>query len=176
MRLRHVVAAAVFVLSTPAVFGGITYRFSSVTTGFGRQQISGTVEAEGERMRVNIAQGDGATFPDQSFVLAEGNRVSICDPAAKTYYDLSMDPLASLHSGLGDAASISNEHSTFRDLGAGHNVTETSYDIVVAIADVKEKMHLVVTTESWTTDKYPESASIGKVLSPSPKGPKGFPL
>lgn len=176
MRLKRVVAAVLFVLSAPAVFAGVTYHFSSNSTGIGAQRISGVVKAEGQRMRVDIAQGDGATFRDHSFVLADGNKVSICDPDTKTFYDLSLDPLASLHSSLGDAVSISNEQSTFRDLGQGHNVTQTSYDIVVAIGDMREKMHAVVTTESWTTDKYPESASIGKVLSPSPKGPKGFPL
>jgi len=176
MGLKRAVAAVLFVLSAPAVFGGVAYRFDTVTTGFGAQQISGTVESEGARMRVNIAAGDGVSFPNGSFALADGSHVTVFDPSTKTYYDLSFDPLSPLKSMLGDAVSTTNEHSSERDLGNGHSITQSSYDMNVALMDKKVTMHVAITTESWTTDKYPASASIGKVLTPDPHAPKGFPL
>src|SRR5436305_6422819 len=66
---------------------GISYRFESVTRGFGEQRVAGTVEAKGTQMRMNIAHGDGVTFPDHSFALtsSDGRRIAVFDPAAKTY-------------------------------------------------------------------------------------------
>ncbi len=165
-----------FVLSAPALFGGVAYRFDTVTNGLGDQRISGTVEAEGGRMRLNVAAGDGVSFPNGSFVLADGSHVTVFDPSTKTYYDVTFDPLSPLKATLGDAVSMSNEHSSLQDLGNGHSITKRSYDMNVALMDQKMKMHVAVTTESWTTDKYPASASIGRVLSPDPHAPKGFPL
>jgi len=176
MSLKRVVAAVLFVLSAPAVFGGVAYRFSTVTTGLAEQRMSGSVESDGSRIRVNIDGGDGMNFPTGSFLLADGSHVSVFDPSTKTYYDVTFDLLTPLKSFLGDAVSMSNEHSSARDLGNGHSVTQTSYDMNVALMDKKVTMHVAVTTESWTTDKYPASASIGKVLTPDPHAPKGFPL
>jgi hypothetical protein len=173
MGLKRAAATALFVLSAPAVFAGVAYRFDTVTTGLGEQHISGSVEADGTRMRVDIVRGDGASFPDRAYLLADGNRISVCDPGTKTYYDLVFDPLAPLKSMLGDAVSMSNERSSTRDLGAGHTITDSSYDMNVAVIDKKVKMHVAVTTESWTTDKYPASASIAKVLSSDPNAAKG---
>src|SRR5437763_12522585 len=98
MRLKRVVAAVLFVLSAPAVFAGVAYRFSTVTTGLGDQRLSGAVEAEGPRMRMSIASGDGASFPAHSLVLADASHVMVFDPAAKTYYDVTFDPLGSIKS------------------------------------------------------------------------------
>ena len=176
MAVRRVVAAVLSLLSASALFGGVSYHFDSVTGGLGEQRISGAVEAEGPRMRVNIAAGDGVSYPNGSFVLAEGSRVTVFDPNTKTYYDVTFDPLAPLKSMLGDAMSMSNEHSSVRDLGNGHSITQSTYDMNVAVMDKKVTMHVAMTTESWTTDKYPESASIGRVLTPDPHAPKGFPL
>ena len=174
--LKRILGVIFFVLCAHEVFGGVAYRFETVTTGFGEQRISGSVVAEGTRMRVNLTAGDGVTFPNGSFVLADGNHVTFFDPSTKTYYDVTFDPLAPLKSMLGDAVSISNQHSSVRDLDNGHSITQTSYDMNVALMDKKVKMHVAVTTESWTTDKYPASASIGKVLAPDASAPKGFPL
>ncbi|HEX3583187.1 MAG TPA: hypothetical protein VH087_15565, partial [Thermoanaerobaculia bacterium] len=174
MHLKRAVAAVLFVLSAPALFGGVAYRFDTVTSGLGEQRISGSVEAEAQRMRVNIAAGDGVTYPDGSFVLVDGNHVMVFDPGTKTYYELVADPLGSLKTMLGDAA-LSNEHSSVRDLGNGHNIMTSSYDLNVAVLEKKMKMHAVITTESWTTNKYPEWASIAKIFSSSEKAPKGFP-
>jgi hypothetical protein len=177
MALKRAVATALFVLSAPAVFAGVVYHFDTATTGVGGENISGNVAADGPRMRVDIVRGDGASFPDGSYVLADGNRISVCDPSTKTYYDLVFDPLAPLKSMLGDAVAMSNEHSSTRDLGAGHSITTSSYDMNVAVIDQKITMHVAVTTESWTTDKYPASASIGRVLSSDPHAPNGgFPM
>lgn len=176
MGLKRAVATALFVLCSPAAFGGVAYHFDTVTSGLGDQKISGTVEAEGTRMRLNVAAGDGVSFPNGSFVLADGNHVTVFDPSTKTYYDVSFDPLSPLKSMLGDAVSMSNQHSSVRSVANDHSVTESSYDMNVVLMDKKVTMHVAVTTESWTTDKYPASASIGRVLTPDPNAPKGFPL
>jgi hypothetical protein len=175
--LKRIITVIWFFLAAPAVFAGVVYHFETVTAGLGEQHINGSVEADGPRMRVDIVHGDGASFPDRSYVLVDGNRISVCDPSTKTYYDLVFDPLAPLKSMLGDAVAMSNEHSSTRDLGAGHSITTSSYDMNVAIIDKKVTMHVTVTTESWTTDKYPASASIAKVLSSDPHAAAGgFPM
>lgn len=176
MGLRRAFAFIFFLLCAPAVFAGVAYRFETVTAGLGEQRISGTVEAEGPKIRVNIAAGDGVTLPNGSFVLADGAQIRVFDPKSKTYYDMTFDPLAPLKSLLGDAASLSNERIARRALGNGHSIVDTSYDLNVAILDKKVKMHVTVTTESWTTDKYPQSASIGRVLTADPHAAAGFPL
>ncbi|HEY2323474.1 MAG TPA: hypothetical protein VGJ82_11495 [Thermoanaerobaculia bacterium] len=174
--MKRILTVIFFLLAAPLVFGGVAYRFETMTRGLGDQRISGTVVSEGPRMRVNVATGDGVSFPNGSFVLADGTHVTVFDPNTKTYYDMTFDPLSPLKSMLGDAVSMSNERSSVRDLGNGHSITQSSYDMNVALMDKKVKMHVTVTTESWTTDKYPASASIGKVLASDPHAPKGFPL
>jgi hypothetical protein len=176
MSVKRILAVVFCLFAAPLAFGGVAYHFETLTTGLGDQRTSGTVEAEGPRMRVNVTAGDGVSFPNGSFVLADGSQVTVFDPSTKTYYDLTFDPLAPLKSMLGDAVSMSNEHSSVRDLGNGHSITQSSYDMNVALMDKKVTMHVAMTTESWTTDKYPASASIGKVLAPDPHAAKGFPL
>jgi len=176
MEQKRILAVIFLLFCTHGVFGGVSYRFTTVTTGLAEQRMTGSVESEGSRIRVNIDGGNGMNFPNGSFLLADGSHVSVFDPNTKTYYDVTFDLLTPLKSFLGDAVSMSNEHSSARDLGNGHSVTQTSYDMNVALMDKKVKMHVAVTTESWTTDKYPASASIGKVLTPDPHAPKGFPL
>lgn len=176
MDQKRILALIFFLFCTHGVFGGVAYRFNTVTTGLAEQRMSGSVESDGSRIRVNIDAGSGMNYPNGSFLLADGNHVCVFDPTTKTYYDVTFDLLTPLKSFLGDAVSMSNEHSSARDLGNGHGVTQTSYDMNVALMDKKVKMHVDVTTESWTTDKYPSGASIGKVLTPDPHAPKGFPL
>ena len=177
MGLKRAVAVALFVLSASPLFAGVAYHFQTVTSGFAPQQLIGNVVADGGRMRVNIAHGDGASFPDGSFILADASHLSVCDPSTKTYYDLVVDPLGGMKAMLGDAVSMSNEHSATRDLGAGHSMTTSSYDMNVAVMDKKMTMHVAMTTESWTTDKYPASASIAKVVGSDAHVPGvGFPL
>jgi len=175
MSLKRAVTAVVLLLSAPAVFAGVAYRFTTVTTGFAEQRMSGSVEAEGSRMRVNIDAAEGTSYPNGTFILIDGNRLSLGIPTTKTYYDFTMDPLAPMKAMFGDAASVANEHSSVRDLGNGHSITRSSYDLNVALMDKKIKMHVDVTTESWSTDKYPASAGIGRMLTPDRK-PTGFPL
>lgn len=174
--LKRILSVVFLIFCAHEIFGGVAYRFETVTSGLGEQRISGTVESEGPRMRVNLTAGDGVTFPNGAFVLTDGSHVTVFDPSTKTYYDVTFDPLAPLKSMLGDAVSISNQHSSVRDLGNGHSITQSSYDMNVALMDKKVAMHVAITTESWTTDKYPASASIGKVLTPDTAAPKGFPL
>src|SRR5947209_19074504 len=108
MSLKRAVTAVVLLLSAPAVFAGIAYRFTTVTTGFADQRMSGSVESDASRMRVNIDGGDGANFPNGPFLLADGSHVSVFDPATKTYYDVTFDVLSPLKSLPAHARPISN--------------------------------------------------------------------
>src|SRR5436305_8761100 len=107
MSLKRAVAAVLFLLCAPGLFGGVTYRFNTVTTGLAEQRMSGSVESDGSRIRVNIDGGNGMNFPNGSFLLADGNHVSVFDPNTKTYYDVTFDLLTPLKSFLGDAVSMS---------------------------------------------------------------------
>jgi len=185
---------------------GISYRFESVTRGIGEQRIDGVVEADGPKMRINIAHGDGVTFPDRSFALtSDGRRIVVCDPSAKTYYEMFADALIAEGNkvpsllGVFDSISTSNGHYNIRDLGNGGTIagfptrrtaTTSSYDLHVTVIDHKIVVHVAINSESWTTDKLPASLvnflqsksvrtgvqSIDKLLTADPRALKGFPL
>ena len=193
-------------LPSPPVPHGVSYRFESVTSGIGEQRIDGVVETDGPKMRINIAHGDGATFPDRSFALSsDGRRIVVCDPSAKTYYEMFADSLIAEGNkvpsllGVFDSISTRNGHYNIRDLGNGGTIagyptrrtaTSSSYDLHVTVIDHKVVVHVTVNSESWTTDKLPASLanfmqsrsvrtgvqSIDRLLTEDPRAPRGFPL
>jgi uncharacterized protein DUF4412 len=175
MRVKQAVAAAALLLFASAAFAGVSYRFESVTSGLGEQRISGVVESEGARMRMNISRGDGATFPDHSYALTspDGRRILVFDPAAKTYYEMFLDSLIaegsklpSLLGGVFDSIATTNAKYYVRDGGNGgtiagyptrHTTTTSSYDLRITVVDHKMTVHVATTTDIWTTDKLPAS-------------------
>jgi hypothetical protein len=223
MGLKRIVAATLFLLfgvapailpaslpapslSSPPAPHGVSYRFESVTSGIGEQRIDGVVEADGPQMRINIAHGDGVTFPDRSFALSsDGRRFLVCDPSAKTYYEIFADSLIAEGNkvpsllGVFDSMTNTNVHYNIRDLGNGGTIagyptrrtaTSSSYDLHVTVIDHKVVVHVAINSESWTTDKLPASLanfmqlssvrtgvqSIDRLLTADPRAPKGFPL
>jgi hypothetical protein len=227
MGLKRIVAAALFLLFgvAPAVLPAtlpapslssppagspappsVSYRFESVTSGIGEQRIDGVVEADGPKMRINIAHGDGVTFPDRSFALSsDGRRIVVCDPSAKTYYEMFADALIAEGNkvpsllGVFDSITTTNAHYNIRDLGNGGTIagyptrrtaTSSSYDLHVTVIDHKVVVHVTVNSESWTTDKLPASLAnfmqlgsvrtgvqgIDRLLTADPRAPRGFPL
>jgi hypothetical protein len=225
MGLKRIVASALFLLFLsvapailPATLGatsppagspaphGVSYRFESVTNGIGEQRIDGVVESDGPQMRINIAHGDGVTFPDRSFaVSSDGRRIVVCDPSAKTYYEMFTDSLIAEGNkvpsllGVFDSISTSNGHYNIRDLGNGGTIagyptrrtaTSSSYDLHLTVIDHKVVVHVAINSESWTTDRLPASLAnfmqlrsvrtgvpgLDRLLTADPRAPRGFPL
>src|SRR5687767_12907272 len=94
--------------ATSSAFAGLTYDFTSTTSGVANQTITGNVKAEGTKMRIDIVRGDGALFENGSFVVStdSGQTMSVVNPSAKTFYQIDLSQL------LGGAESF------FKQLGS----------------------------------------------------------
>lgn len=164
--MKHFLLSAAIAFLSMNSFAGISYRFESVSGGFGASTLSGVVEAEGDRMRVNIERGDGAVFRDGSYVIAGAGVVSIVDPSARTYSQISLGDLGGAAMIFDQLRSmmdlrVKNPRVSARDRGTGpvlagyatrHWTVESSADLVVG---TDTAIGLAMKNESWTTDKLP---------------------
>lgn len=95
-RMRPLITSfAAMMLVASSAFAGLTYDFTSVSSGMSNGTITGTVKAEGTNIRIDITRGDGVLFENGSFVLsADGGRtMQVVNPAAKTFYVLNLDQI-----------------------------------------------------------------------------------
>src|SRR6185436_3046903 len=167
------ISIAVLLLVTTNAFAGIAYRFDG-STGAGR------VIAEGRNLRVEFTRGDHVLFQDSSIVLSTdgGKWLTVLDPVKKTYVTLNVGELLA---GL----TVGNAKVSARDLGSGGTLEgypthrwalDAAYDVAVADA----RMHVVLHSESWRTDRIPEEVLFSGRADPMaklmPPQVKGFPL
>jgi len=205
--MKKASAAFVIALLAQSAFAGYRYKVESVTTGMQESTMSGVAEVEGKNLRFDVAHGDGAVFTDSSFVVSNnGGRVlSVVDPSAKTYFEISIDQLSGGISGMMQAMggsmkmSIANPKVNVRDLGNGEKMEgyatqrkaiDASYDMNIEMMGQKMSMSMSMSTESWMTDQIPlDFASflqtgelhtgipeIDKLLATQAKSLTGFPL
>lgn len=168
--LKHVVALAALLMLPSVAFAGLSYRFETTTTGLAARSMSGDVEVEAGRARVNIEHGDGAAFADHSFALSsgDGRLLTVVDPASRTYYEIDAGNfggggalLAQLRSLLD--LKVTGARATSRDLGAGptlegyptrHYLLETSCGIAMT-GEKGPAITYSTALESWSTDRIP---------------------
>jgi hypothetical protein len=165
--------AALFLLAAAPLLAGTTYDFHSETTGMQQSSIDGSVAVDGPNARMNVAHGDGMMFKDGSVVLSRdgGRTIDILDPAAKTYFELTIDQMTAgitatmKNAGLNIA--FVNPVVNVKDGGDGGAVEglPTRKSTLDATVDINvDAMGQTMTTkmsmhsESWTTDRLSANA------------------
>lgn len=170
-RILIVFLAASFATSA---FAGITYQFTSTTTGVVDKTFAGTVKSEGAKSRIDVTKSDDVTFPSGSVVLTDGSVLTVLDPAKKTYYSLDLQQYVKQSIGLAQLSPMlkvefENPHTSVHDDGAGEAIEgyptrrttiKTSFDVASKIAGSGPMTVTVqTTTQTWLTDKLPASAA-----------------
>jgi len=162
--------AVAFAALAHGAMAGVTYKIDSTTTGTQERSMSGVVEVEGSKFRLNVDKGDGMVFPDSSFVISTngGRTLAVVDPSAKTYYELQLDQLANgigaMMQQMGDKVKFAtaNPKVDVRDLGPGEKIegyatkkksVDTSYDMNIEAMGQKMTITMSMATESWVTDQ-----------------------
>ena len=205
--MKRASVAFVIALLAQSAFAGYRYKVESVTTGMQESTMSGVAEVEGKNLRFDVQHGDGAVFTDSSFVVSNnGGRVlSVIDPSAKTYFDISVDQLTGGISSMMQAMggnlklTILNPKVNVRDLGAGETIEgyatqkkaiDASYEMNIEMMGQKLSMSMSMSTESWMTSQIPLGFAsflqtgelhtgipeIDKLLATQAKSLNGFPL
>jgi len=162
--------AVLFAAVAQSAMAGLSYRIDSTTTGTQERKLSGLVEVEGSKFRMNVDKGDGMVFPDSSYVISTngGHTLSVVDPAAKTYFEMPLDQLAggvgAMMQQMGDKVKFttSDPKVDVKDLGAGETIegyatrkksVDTSYDMNVEVMGQKMTISMSMATQSWVTDQ-----------------------
>ena len=188
-----------------SAFAGITYRFTTTSSGMAAHGMSGIVKSDAGKRRIEITASDDTIFPAGSVMLSSGNALTVFDPAKKTYYDLDVNKYLQQTAGIGGQSSFvqldfGNPKASVREAGAGETIggyptrrtlVDTSFDVTPLVPGLGQQMKVGVhsTTEVWLTDKLPADAAnvlqtsrlhtgvpaIDKVLE-STATLKGFPL
>jgi hypothetical protein len=168
--------AVVALLIASSASAGLTYKFESSTTGIRSLTMTGTVNTEGQKSRMDVASGDQMIFKDNDVVLSTdgGKTMTVFDPTSKTYFDLQLDQLLGTSTGmlnsLGDMVKIAfaNPQVNVRDEGDGGTiegfptrkyVLEASYDINIDAMGQKMTTHATMNTENWMTDQLSSELS-----------------
>jgi hypothetical protein len=167
-RMILLLAALAVALPLPA---GLVYDFQTVTQeGRSSSALKGTAKIEGTNLRMELSEGDGVIFRNNSIVISEdnGQTLLVLDPAKKEYYRLSMEETFSTLSNLMQGAgsmfeiSIDNQKVDARDLGAGETiegyptkkyVVHAEYDLNMRMMGMKRSTSIRSETETWVTDR-----------------------
>jgi hypothetical protein len=151
--------------AAPAI-AGTSYRFQSKTEGIATASMSGVAEVEGGKMRVQFDEGDNLMFKKDAVVISTdgGKTLAVLDSHTHTYFNLSLDNLASSIAALG-TLSVTNAKATTSDAGEGgtiegfpahKSVIDVSYDLD---AGMGEPMHITMHSDIWSTDKISGDAA-----------------
>ena len=195
---------AVFAI-TPALFAGLSYDFEITTTGAGARTMSGSVRAEGSKLRINMGKGDGLLFKDGSVIVSVdgGQTLAVMDPAAKSYYEVNFGELLGDAGGLmkqfGASVDIENPKVKVSDGGDAGTVEgypvkkstlDSSYDMVVNVVGSRMPVRINMQTEVLWTDRLGSEFTnflqmqgmrtgidaLDKMISAQTGHIKGFPL
>jgi len=177
LAMKRFLSICAIVAIASSASAALTYKIQSTTNGVRAATIAGTVTADGSRLRMDIASGDGMLFKDNSVVLSSdgGRTMTVFDPSTKNYFDMQLDQLlsssTSMLSSLGGMVKIDfkNPQVSMQDAGDGGTiegyptrkyVLNASYDIDIDAMGQKMTMHSVLNSENWTTEKLsPEATS-----------------
>ena len=162
-----VIVAALFASSASA---GITYDFTSSTSGVSNQTIAGAVQSEGKNLRIDIETGDGVLFPNGGFVLSTdgGQTMTVVNPSAKTWYRLDLaDVLGgtdALLKQLGDSVRLDVRNPAVSVTGGAltdavegfptrKSTVKSAYEFAVTGLGKPISMNMEVTSDVWWTEK-----------------------
>lgn len=166
--------ATALLFAAASLLGGVTYEFRMVTAGAQGMTISGKVAADGLNLRMEVDEGDGRVFKDDSIVISRdgGKTLLVFDPASKTYFQLALDELTH---GAAEALKSDIVKVTFdppkasvHDAGDGEKIEGfptrkmiVDASIVMHIDAMGQKLDspIIMHSENWGTDKIDPSAS-----------------
>ena len=169
MKLLGSIALFALATASPAS-AGLTYDFTSTSSGVTSQTIAGTVRAEGKSIRVDIATGDGMLFENGSFVVSSngGQTMSVVNPKAKTFYELDLAQLVggtdALLKQLGGTLKFDVRNPKVSVTGGGDSDTlegfktrksrvDSAYEIAVEGLGQPMVIRMQLATDVWWTDK-----------------------
>lgn len=158
------------VATMPSAFAGLTYDFTSSSSGLASQTIAGNVKADGKNIRIDIATGDGMLFENGAFVVSSngGQTMSVVNPKAKTFYELDMGQLVggadTLLRQFGGAVKFDVRNSKVSVTGGGDSDLiegfqtkksrlDTAYEIAVDGLGQPMVIRMQLATDVWWTDK-----------------------
>lgn len=170
---RVALVLVVATLFTSSLFAGLTYDFKSTSEGTAGGQLAGKASLEGENLRMDVAQGDGIIFKDDSVVLSNdgGETLLVLDPRKKTYFELPITDLMAASGTMLKAMggmikfSIKNPKVAVRETGDGGSiegypttryVIDTDYDMSLTVMGMKNDSKVHSSSEIWTTSKLGE--------------------
>jgi hypothetical protein len=169
--MKLFVHLAVAVLATTSsALAGLTYDFTSTSSGMASQTIAGSVKAEGKSIRIDIATGDGMLFENGSFVVSSngGQTMSVINPKAKTFYELDLAQLVggadALLKQFGGALTFNVRNPKVSVTGGGDSDTiegfqtkksrvDSTYEIAVEGLGQPMVIRMQLATDVWWTDK-----------------------
>jgi hypothetical protein len=167
---RMILVLAAFIVALP-LHAGLIYDFQTVTEeGRSSSALKGTAKIEGTNLRMELSEGDGMIFKNNSVVISEdnGQTMLVLDPKKKEYYRISMEQTFSTLSNLMQSAggmfdiSIDNQKVDVRDLGAGETiqgyptkkyVVHAEYDLNMRMMGMRRSTSIKSETETWVTDR-----------------------
>lgn len=160
--------AVVFVAST--AWAGMTYRFSSVTSGRTGSSMAGTASVQNGAMRIDFTSGDGVMFKKGSIVISKdgGKTIYLIDPEKKEYYELKPEEIfASMGAmmksmGANFKMSIDNQKLNVTKQGPGGPIegypttkylVDVAYDLNLDVMGMQMTSNVHTTSQMWVTDK-----------------------
>lgn len=166
--MRHFCSLLIAVFLTAPLHAGIVYQFKSMSEGNAADMI-GTAKVEGSNFRMELSEGDGVVFKDNSIILSDdgGKTLMILDPKKKEYYRLSIeDTLNAMNTMLQSMGgmfemSIDDQNVDVRPLGAGETIegyptkkyqVNTSYTLNMKAMGMNMSQQVKSETTSWATE------------------------
>ncbi|HUP45167.1 MAG TPA: hypothetical protein VM779_06610, partial [Thermoanaerobaculia bacterium] len=156
-------------IAAPA-FAGISYDFTSATTGLSNQTVTGTVRADGSSLRMDVGTGDGVLFQSGSFVVSTNGAqtMTVVDPRAKTFYQIDLSQMlggaGSLQQQLGSditievrdprvSVSAAADAGSLEGFKVRKSAVRTAYEIAVSAFGQPVTVQIQVDSDVWWTDQ-----------------------
>lgn len=179
--MRHFRTVLVTLFLALPLHAGITYQVASTTEG-GAGDLVGTVKVEGSKFRMEMSEGDGMMFQDNSIVLSEdgGKTMMVLDPKKKEYYRLSLEDtfnaMNALLQSMGGMMemSIDDSNVAVQSLGPGEAIegyatqkykVDTSYTLTMKMMGMNMSQQVKSETTTWSTTDLDQSASFVQMRS-----------
>jgi len=150
----------------------MTYQFD-LNNDKGQGSMSGSAAIEGQKMRLDLKEGDDVLFKDGSIMISTdgGESYMVLDPKKKEYYEVNLKQLLSaagaMLNSMGGMLKITFENhkvnvSGGEDGGAIEGyptkkyVSDSSYDLVMEIFGKKNVQKVSSHSETWVTSDLDE--------------------
>lgn len=171
--MRHICTILIALALTIPLHAGIVYEFRTVTEGNAADMI-GKAKVEGSDFRLELSEGDGVIFQDNSIILSDdgGKTMMVLDPKKKEYYRLSiedtMNAMTSMLQNMGGMfeMSIDNQKVEVQPLGAGETIEgypttkyqiNTDYTLKMKAMGMNMDQEIRSEMTTWTTDQLDQA-------------------